>query len=42
MMIALWTKLKPLLVGPALVRSIDRNQQAADRLDAALREVLQK
>ena len=31
-----------LLAGPGLMRAIERNEEAADRLDATVREVLKK
>lgn len=37
-----WPHLKSLLIGRSLLAAVDRNKQAADKLDAALREVLEK
>ena len=37
---AILMKLRIYLAGRRLAKSIERNQQAADRLDAAVREVL--
>lgn len=34
--------LHAILAGPGLVRAIERNNEAADRLDATVREVLKQ
>ncbi|GEM_PF-4430551 len=38
----LWGELRRLVAGPELWRAVDKNDKAADELDALLREVLRK
>ncbi len=39
---SIWKKLRVLLAGPRLMAAIERNDQAADNLDALVREVLNR
>ena len=38
----IWTWLHRVLAGPGLVRAIERNNEAADMLDATVKEVLKQ
>jgi len=38
----IWAYLRPRLIGRRLHLAVTRNQSAADRLDAAVRELLQR
>lgn len=38
----IWERLRALLIGRRLSAALTRNNEAADRLDAALREVMKR